>query len=396
MPEHVLVLADNPTSARTIGDFLTQSGFQVTTTSDAEHASAVSRTVRPSAAVVDWPGGNLIALLIGRLRTFWPIPVIALCESNEVSSRALGAGAYEAVPRLAPRDKLLSSIRAASDQGKRILEGGSERLGPYDLLEILGRGGMSIVYRARDSRTGQEVALKILRHDLTNDAEYVARFQRESVAAINLQHPNLMGVYGSGSERGRLYIAQELVRGTPLDRIIAEQGPLEPRRALVIARQVADGLGYAHSKGLVHRDIKPANLHVDKNDQVKIMDFGLLKASRAEHTPITRSDEFIGTLLYAAPEQVRADPIDGRSDIYALGAVLFEMLNGSRTYMGRESAVLARKIASGQIPFQISSLSPSIPDFIVAIAGKCLQPNPDHRYQSADELVADIDAVLKG
>ncbi len=394
MGDHVLVLVDSPDSAKSIGDVLTKGGFQVTVTCDAEHATSVTRTVRPAAAVLHWPGGNLTALLVGRLRTFWPLPVVVLCERDDVGTRALGAGAFDALPRLVARETLVTAVRAAAEQGRRILDGGRERLGPYELLEIIGRGGMSIVYRATDTRDRREVALKVLRPDLTTDQEYVARFDREAESARQLRHPNLMAVYENGRERGRIYIAQELVRGTTLDRILTEQGRLSARRALVIARQVADGLGHAHERGLVHRDIKPSNLLVDEKDRVKIMDFGLLKGSTPEQSPITRSDEFIGTLLYAAPEQVRADPVDGRADIYALGAVLFEMLSGARSLASRESAVLARKIASGQVPFQIGDIGHDVPDFITAIVKRCLEAKPADRYQKAAHLIADIDKAL--
>jgi serine/threonine protein kinase len=394
MPDTVLVLVDTPDTARSIGDTLTAAGFDVNVTTDAERATTITRTVRPAAAVLHWPGGNLTALLVGRLRTFWPLPVVVLCDRDDVATRAIGSGAFDTLPSLVSREDLVASLRAAVEQGRRILDGGRERLGTYELIEILGRGGMSIVYRAVDTRDGREVALKILRPDLTSDQEYLARFEREATAASDLKHPNLMGIYGSGRERGRVYIAQELVVGHPLDRILSEHGRLDVRRSLKIARQIADGLGYAHARGLVHRDIKPGNLVVDDEDRVKIMDFGLLKSAHSDKTPITRSDEFIGTLLYAAPEQVRADPVDGRADLYALGAVLFEMLQGTRAAASRESAVLARKIASGQVPFQVGDLAHDVPPEITKMVKKLLEPAPEHRYQAAAELIVDIDRVL--
>jgi serine/threonine protein kinase len=394
MPDHVLVLVDTPDSAHSVGDLLTRAGFQTTVTSDAEHATAITRTLRPAAAVLHWPGGNLSALLVGRLRTFWPLPVVVLCERDDVATRALSAGAFDAIPRRASPESLIAAVRAAADQGLRILDGGRERLGPYDLAEVLGRGGMSIVYRATDVRQDREVALKILRPDLASDPEYIARFEREAQAARGLQHPNLMQVYESGRERGRVWIAQELVRGAPLDRILGDHGRIEARRALRIAKQIAAGLGYAHERGLVHRDIKPANILVDDLDRVRIMDFGLLKPASPEKTPITRSDEFIGTLLYAAPEQVRADSVDGRADIYALGAILFEMLSGARSLASRESAVLARKIASGQTPFQIADLAQDVPGLVASIVRRCLAARPEDRYQQAADFVADVDKAL--
>ncbi len=395
MGDPILVLIDGPDSAKSVGELLTAAGFTVTATSDAEHAMSSTRTLRPYAAILHWPGGNLTALLVGRLRTFWPLPVIVLCDREDVAVRALGAGAFDTLPRLVSKEDLTASVRAAAMQGKRILDGGRERLGPFDLVEILGRGGMSIVYRAIDTRDGREVALKVLRADLAGDQEYVARFQREATAAQGLSHPNLMEVYGSGRERGRIYIAQQLVKGVSLDRIIIEANRLDARRALAIARQIASGLGYAHARGLVHRDIKPANLLVDEKDRVKIMDFGLLKGQHPEKSPITRSDEFIGTLLYAAPEQVRADSVDGRADLYALGAVLFEMLSGTRSVGNRESAVLARKIASGQVPFDSAELDRDVPEAISAIVKRLLKPKVEERYQKAEDVIADIDKVLK-
>ncbi len=395
MGDPILVLIDGPDAAKSVAEFLTAAGFTVTATSDAEHAMSSTRTLRPYAAILHWPGGNLTALLVGRLRTFWPLPVIVLCDREDVAVRALGAGAFDTLPRLVSKEDLTASVRAAAAQGKRILDGGRERLGPYDLLEILGRGGMSIVYRAISTMDGREVALKVLRADLAGDQEYVARFQREATAAQGLSHPNLMEVYGSGRERGRIYISQQLVKGVSLDRVIIEANRLEARRALAIARQIASGLGYAHSRGLVHRDIKPSNLLIDEKDHIKIMDFGLLKGQHPEKSPITRSDEFIGTLLYAAPEQVRADSVDGRADLYALGAVLFEMLSGTRSVGNRESAVLARKIASGQVPFDAAELDRDVPEFISSIVKRLLKPKVEDRYQKAEDVIADIDKVLK-
>ncbi|HET7498790.1 MAG TPA: serine/threonine-protein kinase, partial [Candidatus Eisenbacteria bacterium] len=214
------------------------------------------------------------------------------------------------------------------------------RLGPYQIDELIGAGGMGEVYRARDTRLGRQVAVKVLPKAFAADADRLKRFEREARSAGQLNHPNVLAIHDIGVETGVPYIVSELLAGTTL-RARIEEGPIAPRKAIAMAIQIAKGLEVAHAKGIVHRDLKPENLMVMSGDHVKIVDFGLAKLTQAEsasdgegtsplQSQLTGTGAIMGTASYMAPEQIRQQPVDHRADIFSVGAILYEMLTAQR------------------------------------------------------------------
>ena len=200
-------------------------------------------------------------------------------------------------------------------------------LGRYQVVEELGRGGMGVVYRAYQPSLNRHVAIKVLPPQLSLDQQLVGRFQREARAAANLRHPNIVVIYDVGEEKGIHYIVMEYLEGRTLKQLVEEEGPLHPKRAAHIVEQVAAALDYAHQRGFVHRDVKPANIFVGPGDHVTLTDFGIAKAA-SETQQLTRTGTLMGTPEYMAPEQATGGEVDHRTDLYALGVVLYQMLTG--------------------------------------------------------------------
>src|SRR5262245_23330734 len=218
------------------------------------------------------------------------------------------------------------------------------RLGPYEILSLIGAGGMGEVYRAQDERLGRSVAVKILPEGFAGDPDRQRRFEHEARAAGQLSHPNILAIYDVGTGNGVPYIVTELLEGQNL-REVVEQGPIPPRKAVDYAIQVASGLTAAHAKGVAHRDLKPENLFIVGGGHVKILDFGLAKLLQPPpgalgdktgsiQASLTVTGTIMGTASYMAPEQIREQPVDHRADIFSLGAILFEMLTGTRAFDG--------------------------------------------------------------
>src|ERR1700674_6056038 len=241
------------------------------------------------------------------------------------------------------------------------------RLGPYEILSPLGAGGMGEVYRARDSRLGREVAVKVLPASFSADPDRLRRFEQEARAAGLLNHPNITAVYDIGSADGAPYVVSELLEGETLRSRLAA-GALPPRKAIDYAIQIARGLAAAHEMGIVHRDLKPENLFITKDGRVKILDFGLAKLTSPQsgetHSPTavaaTEPGSVMGTVGYMSPEQVRGRPADHRSDIFSFGSILYEMLTGRRAVRGRSAAEKMAAIAQSAPP-ELESADPSLP-----------------------------------
>jgi TolB-like protein len=267
-------------------------------------------------------------------------------------------------------------------------------LGHHLVLELLGEGGMGIVYKARDTRLGRPVALKVMRPEWADDADWNRRLVREAQAASALNHPNILTIYEIGTEGAITYIAMEFIAGGTLAGLLAS-GPVPVERALRLTAQVADALAGAHAAGIVHRDLKPSNIMLAAEDRVKVVDFGIAKlvgtaASRGEvATALTASGFIVGSAPYMSPEQAAGRPVDERSDIFSLGAVLYEMLAGHRPFRGAEGADTLAAILRDAPP-PLEGVAPEV----ARLVGRCLAKDPGERFQSASELRTAIEACL--
>jgi TolB-like protein/Tfp pilus assembly protein PilF len=266
-----------------------------------------------------------------------------------------------------------------------------QTLGHYRILEMLGQGGMGVVYKAEDTRLRRVVALKFLRPGMPRDPEITSRFVQEAQAAAALDHPNICSVHEIDEAGGQMYIAMAFVEGRSLKRRL-EDGPLGVEEAVSIAIQVAEGLSEAHGRGIVHRDIKPGNIMVTEKGVAKITDFGLAKLSWGED--LTRTAAILGTAAYMSPEQAAGARLDHRSDIWSLGCVLYEMLAGRRPFgPGHDQAVIHAILNEEIRP--ISSLRREVPAKLEAIVRKCLEKEPRNRYHEAAGLVEALRAITR-
>jgi len=278
------------------------------------------------------------------------------------------------------------------------------KLGPYEILTPLGSGGMGEVYRARDSRLGRDVAVKVLPHSFAKDRERLQRFEHEARAAGALSHPNVVAVFDVGATDGIPYLVSELLEGESLGALI-RRGPVLPRRAVELMIQAASGLAAAHAKGIVHRDLKPENLFVLPDGRLKILDFGLAKLLRDDAPPrdetgpqlhtLTQTGQIMGTASYMAPEQIRDQPVDHRADLFALGAILHELITGTKAFPGetpadRMTAILTKEPAEwdGAVDVEAPGLA--------LIALRCLEKPTDQRFASARDLELALQVVETG
>ncbi len=267
------------------------------------------------------------------------------------------------------------------------------RLGPYEVADRIGAGGMGEVYRARDTRLGREVAIKVLLEAAAGDTDQLRRFEREARSAAALNHPNIATVYEIGDHAGTRFIAMELVEGRTLKQML-EAGPLPVMELLDLATQIARGLAKAHAAGIVHRDLKPGNLMVTSEGLLKILDFGL--ARRTPHAPevgseITREGSVLGTVQYMSPEQAAARPLDHRSDQFSFGAILYEMATGRRAF-ARDTAPQTLAAIIEDEPEPMKMLHAEIPAGLQAILARCLAKDPERRYASTADLASALTA----
>ena len=268
------------------------------------------------------------------------------------------------------------------------------QVGRYLIGERLGRGGMATVFRAHDPDIGRDVALKFLHATLCEDEEYHARFLREARAAGGLSHPNIVTVHDVGEIEGRPYMAMELLDGQPLSDEMAAAKPLPVRDVIVTSIQLARALAYAHKRGIVHRDIKPGNLmRVRDTQTIKVTDFGIAHMESAGSEHRTRVGDILGTPQYMSPEQAQGDKLDGRSDLFATGILLYQMLTGQRPFLGDSLVALAVKIAK-EDPIPIEKLRPDLPASLRRIVERCLAKAPDRRFQTGEELSDALGHVL--
>src|SRR5882724_1211366 len=278
-------------------------------------------------------------------------------------------------------------------------------LGPYKILTAIGAGGMGEVYRAQDTRLGRDVAVKVLTRHMSGDADALRRFEQEARAAGMLNHPNILAIYDIGSEGGQNYIVSELLEGESL-RARIRQSAIPPRKVLDYAAQIARGLAAAHERNIVHRDLKPENLFITRDGHVKILDFGLAKLAGPripnatpgnEHEPTlpttpTEPGRLMGTIGYMAPEQVRGGSGDNRSDIFAFGSILYEMLAGVPAFRA-DSPIETLNAILKDDPRDFLELNIRVPGALDRVVRHCLEKNPDERFQSARDLAFDLGSL---
>jgi eukaryotic-like serine/threonine-protein kinase len=278
------------------------------------------------------------------------------------------------------------------------------RLGPYEILSPLGAGGMGEVFRARDTRLGRDVAIKILPERLADNAQALTRFENEARAVAALSHPNILAIHDFGRADEIIYAVTELLEGESLDRRIARE-ELTWKKALEIGAAVADGLASAHARGIVHRDLKPANIFLTRDGVVKILDFGLARADMllsgdagtqaptAAGLPATEPGTVLGTVGYMSPEQVRGESADARSDIFSLGCILYEMLTGRRAFREKTQAETLAAILRDH-PKELPESGRAIPPGVNGVVMRCLEKNPDERFHSARDLAFALREIL--
>ncbi|MGW5038140.1 Stk1 family PASTA domain-containing Ser/Thr kinase [Streptomyces parvulus] len=271
--------------------------------------------------------------------------------------------------------------------------------GRYELGPVLGRGGMAEVYHAHDTRLGRQVAVKTLRADMARDPSFQARFRREAQSAASLNHPAIVAVYDTGEDYidgvSIPYIVMEYVDGSTLRELLHSGRKLLPERTLEMTIGILQALEYSHRAGIVHRDIKPANVMLTRNGQVKVMDFGIARAMGDSGMTMTQTAAVIGTAQYLSPEQAKGEQVDARSDLYSTGCLLYELLTVRPPFVGDSPVAVAYQHVREE-PQAPSVFDPEITPEMDAIVLKALVKDPDYRYQSADEMRADIEACLDG
>ena len=262
----------------------------------------------------------------------------------------------------------------------------------YRLTEQIGMGGMAIVYRAVDLRTGHNVAVKVLRPEYNEDSEFIGRFQREAEAASKMTHHNIVNLLDVGMDGDNRYLVMEYVQGKTLKSVIQERGKLNPALAGQIAIRILSALEHAHRNGIVHRDIKPQNILVHADGHIKVADFGIARI--ANSSTLTRGDNVMGSVHYFSPEQARGEGANATSDIYSTGIVLYEMLTGRVPYDGDNPVAVAMQHLHAT-PVPIQNLAPDVPPALVRVCMKAIEKNPALRYQTARDMAADIRLALE-
>jgi serine/threonine protein kinase/HAMP domain-containing protein len=293
-------------------------------------------------------------------------------------------------PGDAPAEAVSATLPGRSSPDGETLQ----QVGRYRIHERLGRGGMATVFKAHDPGIGRDVAIKFLHASLCEEPEYRARFLSEARAAGGLSHPNIVTVHDVGEIDGRPYMAMELLDGQTLSEVIAGGVELPIRDVVVMGVQLARALDYAHSRGIVHRDIKPGNImQVRGTKTVKVTDFGIAHIESAGAEQRTRAGDILGTPQYMSPEQAKGERLDGRSDLFSAGIVLYQMLTGQRPFRGDSLVSLAMQITNAE-PKPIEQLRPEVPAAVRRIVARCLAKSPDRRYRSGKELADALSKVL--
>src|SRR5215217_4504874 len=267
--------------------------------------------------------------------------------------------------------------------------------GRYRIVRKLGAGGMANVYLAEDQELGRRVAIKILDDRHAGDDQFIERFRREAKNAAGLSHANIVSIYDRGEAEGTYYIAMEYLDGRSLKELILSRGAAPPRIAIEYARQILAALRFAHRHGVVHRDIKPHNIMVDAEGRLTVTDFGIARAEQAGSSQMTEAGSIIGTAQYLSPEQARGAPVDQRSDIYSVGVLLYELLTSSVPFTGDTPVEIAMKHLSA-VPEAPSKKRPDVPRGLDLAVVRALAKDPDDRFQSAEEMDAELARIEQG
>ena len=324
-------------------------------------------------------------------RHFFGEMAILTDEPRSADVFAMSDCALASIPGMAILDLIDESPDVASFLtevlGERLMEqGGIQKVGKYELVRKIGRGGMSVVYEGQHPNLDRPVAVKMLSHALVHRRNFAERFRNEGRIIANLDHANIVKVFDMEEAYATFFIVMEKLEGPDLSHIIEKEGALDHSRVRSILKQVAEALDYAHSKGVVHRDVKPSNVSLDESGHVKLMDFGLAKVKRLEALLHEDADIVLGTPYYMSPEQARGDELDLRTDIYNLGILAFEMLTGERPFTGRTKSEVQRKHVQAPIPTP-RQLVPNVPADLDAFVATCLQKHPNDRFQTCREML---------
>ncbi len=263
--------------------------------------------------------------------------------------------------------------------------------GRYEILRLVGEGGMANVYLAIDIYLKRQCAVKVLRGDLSNDEKFIMRFQREAISASSLSHPNIVELYDVGEDKGRYYIVMEYIEGKTLRQLVKARKSLSVYEVIDITKQLSNALAHAHEKNVIHRDIKPHNIIVSSDGKAKIMDFGIAMISN--YTMLTNTNSIIGSVHYLSPEQVSGKGADNRSDIYSLGIVMYEMLTGEVPFMGETAIAIALEHLNNEVP-SVMKQNMNVPQPLENVIRKATAKKPSNRYANAMTLHDDLDTVL--
>jgi beta-lactam-binding protein with PASTA domain/predicted Ser/Thr protein kinase len=264
--------------------------------------------------------------------------------------------------------------------------------GRYRVLQRVGSGGMADVVCAEDLQLGRRVAIKLLHRRFAEDAEFVERFRREASSAAGLQHPNVVSVYDRGEWDGTYYIAMEFLEGRTLKKLVVDEAPLDPQRAVDLTTQILKAARFAHKRGIIHRDLKPHNVIVDAEGRAKVTDFGIAKAGASD---MTQTGSIMGTAQYLSPEQAQGHAVSAPSDLYSVGIILYEMLTGRVPFEGESAVTIALKQV-GEAPVPPSAFNPGIPPALEAVVMRALEKDPARRFADADEFMGALDAAAAG
>src|SRR5262245_2004628 len=278
---------------------------------------------------------------------------------------------------------------SAMHTGRRQLRPGDLFGGRYQILQLLGEGGMGAVYKARDREVEHLVALKLIRPEMANHPVILARFKQELLTARQVTHRNVIRIYDIAEAEGTKYITMEFVDGSDLRKLLHDQGKLAPEQAVAIVRQICQALEAAHGAGVIHRDLKPQNIMQEKSGRILVMDFGLARSLQSDG--MTESGVLLGTIEYMSPEQALGRHVDARSDIFTLGLIFYELLTGKVPYKA-DTAMASLLLRNQERAIPVAELDTAIPKGLSDIVSKCLERDLTQRYQSVQSILSDLDA----